>query len=308
MGSWRSSARRSRSRTHRAAPCLGALAIQRAPRDAGRGGARRATASSSACASASTPGRWSSVASATTCAWTTPPWATRRTSPRASRRRANPGEVLISEAIRRLVADFFELEDLGEQEIKGKSEPVRVYRVVADRAVSGRIDAVAASGLTPLVGRQQELAALRAAFESARDGRGQVVLPGRARRASASRDSSTSFAASLEDEPHAWFEGRCASYAGDHGLPRRSSTALRRASGIDDRDDDDAALAKIGARRAWRRRRSRLDAPLPAQAPLAPGRATRPSTRSTPSRAAARPSEPCTRSSCGRPSGSRWSS
>ena len=83
-------------RAARARGCAAARGAGRA-RDPARAGAAaraswtRASAWTSGCASASTPGPWSWAASATTCAWTTPPSATRRISPRAcrsSRRRA----------------------------------------------------------------------------------------------------------------------------------------------------------------------------------------------------------------------------
>jgi predicted ATPase/class 3 adenylate cyclase len=157
--------------------------------------------------------------------------------------RANPGEVLISDAARRLVAGFFELEDQGEQAIKGRSKPVRAYRVVAERAVSGRIDAVTASGLTPLVGRQQELSALRAAFEAARAGRGQACfLVGEA--GLGKSRLLHEFRRELRDEPHTWFEGRCASYGSTTAF-QSIIDGLQRSFGIDDRDDDDGALAKL---------------------------------------------------------------
>jgi len=64
---------------------------------------------------------------------------------------AAPGAVWISESTRQLVAGFFELRDAGTRSVKGKSKPVRAFEVLAERPVSGRIEAAAQTGLTPLV-------------------------------------------------------------------------------------------------------------------------------------------------------------
>ncbi len=97
---------------------------------------------------------------------------------------AEPGTVQITEDTYRLVADLFEVEPLGGVELKGKRRPVESYRVL------GRLDAPwtvrAARRLdAPLVGRQAEMAAIRAALEGVHHGRGSVLLltgdPGSAR-------------------------------------------------------------------------------------------------------------------------------
>jgi class 3 adenylate cyclase/tetratricopeptide (TPR) repeat protein len=156
---------------------------------------------------------------------------------------APPGDILISETTQRSVAGFFELEDLGPQSVRGKAEPVRAFRVVAERRVSGRIDSVAASGLTPLVGRERELGDLQAAFEAAREGRGRACFLvgdagiGKSRLLYELRSR-------LADEPHTWFEGRCASF-GSATAFQPVVDGLQRAFDIDDRDDEAAALAKL---------------------------------------------------------------
>ena len=91
---------------------------------------------------------------------------------------APAGGVLVSEATARLVAGFFETRDLGELPLKGISGSRRAFEVLAEREGGGRLGALADAALTPLAGRERELALLAEAFASARDGRGRVVVPG----------------------------------------------------------------------------------------------------------------------------------
>jgi class 3 adenylate cyclase len=70
---------------------------------------------------------------------------------------AEPNTVVIAENTRRLVGTLFELEDLGPQEFKGISGTVRVWTALRAASVESRFDALHASGLTELVGRQEEL-------------------------------------------------------------------------------------------------------------------------------------------------------
>jgi tetratricopeptide (TPR) repeat protein len=156
---------------------------------------------------------------------------------------ARPGAIVISETTRRLVAGFFELQDLGAVEVKGKSQPVHAFEVVRERPVSGRIDVFAESGLTSLVGRERELATLRGAFEAARSGHGQVAfLVGEA--GIGKSRLLYEFRSQLSGEPHSWFEGRCASFGRTTAF-QSLADGLRRSFGIEDRDDDAAALAKL---------------------------------------------------------------
>jgi class 3 adenylate cyclase len=73
---------------------------------------------------------------------------------------AEPNSVVIAESTRKLLGDLFELEDLGAQGIKGIAGPVRAWAALRQASVEGRFDAFHASGLTELVGREEELALL----------------------------------------------------------------------------------------------------------------------------------------------------
>jgi class 3 adenylate cyclase/predicted ATPase len=88
---------------------------------------------------------------------------------------AAPNTVLISEATARLVQGLFECQDCGPQALKGVSTPVPVYCVLGESAAQSRFDVAIGRGLTPLVGREEELGLLRRRWEQAKTGEGQVV-------------------------------------------------------------------------------------------------------------------------------------
>jgi class 3 adenylate cyclase len=89
---------------------------------------------------------------------------------------AEPDTVAVSEATHRLVQGLFTCQALGPQELKGVSTPITVYRVVGESTVQSRFEVAVRSGLTPLVGREEELALLLQHWEHIKRGAGQVVL------------------------------------------------------------------------------------------------------------------------------------
>jgi class 3 adenylate cyclase/predicted ATPase len=84
--------------------------------------------------------------------------------------------VLIADSTRRLVSATFDLEDLGPQELKGVTEPVPVFRVIAAKNTASRFEAAHTGSLTPLVGRSSELSLLLDRWRKVKEGDGQVVL------------------------------------------------------------------------------------------------------------------------------------
>jgi class 3 adenylate cyclase len=70
---------------------------------------------------------------------------------------AEPGTTFITEDSFKLTEGFFRFEALGEKEVKGKKEPVSVYRVIAPSTRRTRFDVSAERGLTPFVAREREL-------------------------------------------------------------------------------------------------------------------------------------------------------
>jgi predicted ATPase len=82
----------------------------------------------------------------------------------------------MSAATCRLVEGLFDCDALGPQTLKGVSFPLAVYRALGVSDVQTRVDVTIRAGLTPLVGREEELGLLRARWERVRAGHGQVVL------------------------------------------------------------------------------------------------------------------------------------
>ncbi len=78
--------------------------------------------------------------------------------------------------VQRLVGELFELEDLGRHRLKGMAEPVRVWRVLRERDTHTRFEARRGVDRPPMVGREEELGLLLRAWETSREGHGQVVL------------------------------------------------------------------------------------------------------------------------------------
>jgi class 3 adenylate cyclase len=89
---------------------------------------------------------------------------------------AEPNSVVLADSTRRLVGNLFELEDLGRKDFKGIAGPVRAWVALRQASVEGRFEAFHASGLTELVGREEELDLLLRRWSRAKRGEGQVVL------------------------------------------------------------------------------------------------------------------------------------
>ena len=89
---------------------------------------------------------------------------------------AAPNMVVIADGTRRLLGDLFELKDLGAKDLKGIAGPVQAWAALRTSSAEGRFEAMHASGLTALVGREEELELLLRRWSRAKTGEGQVVL------------------------------------------------------------------------------------------------------------------------------------
>jgi class 3 adenylate cyclase len=86
---------------------------------------------------------------------------------------AEPGSVVVTARVQRQVAGLFVAEERGTHELKGVPEPMTLFRLVR---VSGGGRRAGQRHLTPLVGRDEEIAMLKRRWERARHGDGQFVL------------------------------------------------------------------------------------------------------------------------------------
>jgi class 3 adenylate cyclase/tetratricopeptide (TPR) repeat protein len=89
---------------------------------------------------------------------------------------AEPNTVVIAESTRRLLGSFFELHDLGPRDLKGLTGPVRAWVALRTSAVESRFEALRATTLIALVGREEEMDLLLRRWSKAKSGEGQVVL------------------------------------------------------------------------------------------------------------------------------------
>jgi class 3 adenylate cyclase/predicted ATPase len=89
---------------------------------------------------------------------------------------AEPNMVVIAESTRRLLGRLFELQDLGARDLKGIAGPVRIWAALRASSVESRFEALHASGLIDLVGREEESELLLRRWSRAKTGEGQVVL------------------------------------------------------------------------------------------------------------------------------------
>ena len=124
---------------------------------------------------------------------------------------AEPGTVVVSDATFPLVQGFFVCQPLGPQILKGVSRPMELYRVLQESGVRTLFELAVTRGLTPLVGRQQDLAVLQRCFERVRSGRGQTVLLsgepgiGKSRLVQMLKEHA-------KDERHEWLICRCSPF------------------------------------------------------------------------------------------------
>ena len=89
---------------------------------------------------------------------------------------AEPGQVVITAATRRLIRGHFEGTSLGHKKIKGVPQPLELFLVQAVGEDRNVMEAAEHAGLTPLLGRDHEVSLLKNRWEQAQEGMGQVVL------------------------------------------------------------------------------------------------------------------------------------
>ena len=118
---------------------------------------------------------------------------------------AEPGTVVITAPVQHQVAGLFVVEERGSHQLKGVLEPVTLYRLVR---ASGGGRRAGQRHLTPLVGREEEIAMLMRRWQRARQGDGQLVMivgePGLGKSRLIEE-----FHSRLREVPHTWVEWSC---------------------------------------------------------------------------------------------------
>ena len=158
---------------------------------------------------------------------------------------AMPSSVVISQATRRLVGGLFELAELGPLRLKGFAEPLAAWRVEGEGPAESRFEARQSAGLTPLVGREEELALLLDRWEQARDGEGQVVLLSGEPGIGKSRVLET-LGERLVGGPHVRLRYQCSPYHVNSAL-HPIIDQLERAAGFQREDAAEVKLEKLEA-------------------------------------------------------------
>ena len=89
---------------------------------------------------------------------------------------AAPDTVVIGPTTLRLVEGYFDYRALGAYILEDPAEPLAVYQILQEDTTQSRFEVTVTKGLTPLVGREQEIQLLRERWAQVKDGWGQVVL------------------------------------------------------------------------------------------------------------------------------------
>ena len=118
---------------------------------------------------------------------------------------AEPGTVVVTAQVQRQIAGLFVAEECGNHQLKGVPEPMTLFRLVR---ASGGGRRAGQRHLTPLIGREEEIAVLMRRWDRARQGEGQLVLivgePGLGKSRLIEE-----FHGRLRDTPHTWAEFSC---------------------------------------------------------------------------------------------------
>ena len=124
---------------------------------------------------------------------------------------AEPGEILVSESTSRLAQGYVRQEALQPVQVKGKTEPVPLYKVIGALPRRSPVIRRGERTLSQFVGRERELALLDERFEQVKSGHGQIV--GIVAEAGQGKSRLLyEFRQRLQDKQVTYLEGRCLSY------------------------------------------------------------------------------------------------
>jgi class 3 adenylate cyclase len=158
---------------------------------------------------------------------------------------AEPNTVAIAESTRKLLGNLFDLQDLGAKDLKGIVGPVRASAALRPSAVESRFEALHATFLTALVGREEELELLLRRWSKVKIGEGQVVLLSGEAGIGKSR-LTAALLEKLTGEPHTRLRFFCSPHYQDSAL-YPTITQLERAARFRREDTAEERLAKLEA-------------------------------------------------------------
>jgi len=130
---------------------------------------------------------------------------------------AEPNMVVIADSTRRLLGDLFEFDDLGQRQLKRDTDRVPCWVALRASFVESRFEALHASGMSALVGREEEAQLLLRRWSRAKTGEGQVVLLAGEAGIGKSR-LAVALLESLTTEPHTRFRYFCSPNHTDSAL------------------------------------------------------------------------------------------
>jgi class 3 adenylate cyclase/predicted ATPase len=158
---------------------------------------------------------------------------------------AEPNTVVICNSTRRLLGNLFELKDLEPRDLKGIAGPTRAWAALRVSSVASRFEALHPTGLTALVGREEESELLLRRWLRAKSGEGQVVLLSGEAGIGKSR-LTAALLESLAKEPHARLRFFCSPQRTDSALHPIISQ-MESAAGLVPDDTPQARLDKLDA-------------------------------------------------------------
>ncbi len=173
---------------------------------------------------------------------------------------AEAGQILISDSTQRLVSGAFELESLGATRLKGVEQPIELFLVMAAREGQSRLERSAVAGLTPLVGRTQEIALALERWQEVKNNRGQSVLLsgepgiGKSRLVAEVRER-------LIPDPHLWLTCRCSSHRENTAF-HPVTEMLERFLGVEEGDSQAERRQKVESGLGAAKIQERLISPL----------------------------------------------
>ena len=156
---------------------------------------------------------------------------------------AEPDTIWVSESTSRLVQGHIRLEPLQPIEVKGKTEPVSIYKVIGTLPRRSPIASRSERTLSPFVGRERELTTLETLFTQVESGRGQVV--GIVAEAGGGKSRLLyEFRQRLQEKRATYLEGRCLSYGST--IPYHPLIdVLRYNCGIIETESPEAIIEKV---------------------------------------------------------------